>query len=246
MGSSSSKSNQSTRSSCGGSCYSRCSSRSGELDGSSSPSRGNESSSSKCRAATVLWELYKSVKPTAAQHMVKRQFLNTCTATLEAIIKKDGVPDTALCKTAGYAASAAEFERVLDVACANSSTPTGIAAAIVEAATAAMGAYASVTLESKADAEALVAEAAAVVAAGHDGQIWEQFGAGSWCQVLASLHLDLVKVKLEQKQLLGGWAGAEGEERSWWVSAASVVMAGIFGMVLILDPLSNAQIATRA
>ena len=156
-----------------------------------------------------------AVKPTAAMHIIKRQVLDACAATLGGLMLQRGVSDSALRRTAGYAASAAELEGALVAACANSSTTAGKAAAFTAAATAAMSAYVSVGLGRTAAAESLAAEAASVLAAGFDGYVWRQLGADSWCQVLASLHLDLVKIKMEQKPLLREWAGAEGEGSSW-------------------------------
>ena len=142
-----------------------------------------------------------AVKPTAAMHMMKRQVLDACAATLDRLMLQRGVSDSALRRTAGYAASAAELEGALLAACANSSTTAGKAAAFTAAATAAMSAYVSVGLGRAAAAESLAAEAASVLA-DFDGYVWRQLGADSWCQVLASLHLDLVKIKMEQKPLL--------------------------------------------
>ena len=57
-----------------------------------------------------------------------------------------------------------------------------------------------------------VAAAAAEAAEQVRKNPWKWLSSSAWSQVVTSLHINLVKVKGEHRELLGGWAGDPGEE----------------------------------
>ena len=64
--------------------------------------------------------------------------------------------------------------------------------------------------------------AAATVASSYLGSVscpLLGFSRSAWSQVVSSLHMDLVKIKGEHKELLGRWAGDPGEELSFELEA---------------------------